>query len=157
MRTRPGISRSATATVMALAAAVALWALVGCGSGTDETATSTTDSTPQTKGPSSKIPATVAKVVDRLEAGESPGGGGPGFSDSGVPVRAGGELQLEYHAAGPVTDAQQAELTALGAEIVAADPATGIVDAWVPFGVVQETADLPWVASVTVPTPARAP
>jgi len=126
--------------------------IAGCGSSAERSATTSTTSAMQ-KSPS-KIPAEVAQTVAHLKAGEKAGSNGT-FGDSGVPVRDDGKLQLELHATGPVTDAQQAELTALGAEIVVAGTAVGIVDAWVPFARVDEAAALPWVVSVTVPSPTR--
>ncbi|MDQ6798901.1 MAG: hypothetical protein M3011_12965 [Actinomycetota bacterium] len=142
-------TRLAIATVVAVLVASLI---AGCGSSAQRSATTSTTTSPQ-KSPS-KVPAAVAQTVARLRAGEKPAGDGT-FSDSGVPVRDDGKLQLELHAAGPVTDAQQAELTAFGAEIVVAGTAVGIVDAWVPFARVDEAAGLPWVVSVTVPSPTR--
>jgi len=138
----------------AVAAAVAAWSLVACGSTAQQSATTSTTASPQ-KTPS-KLPAQVTRTVDRLKAGEKPGSN-PSFTDTGVPVRDDGSLQLELHAAGPVTDAQKADLTALGAEIVAAGTGAGIVDAWVPYARVDDVAGLSWVLAVTVPSPTRAP
>jgi len=136
-----------------LAATLAAASVVACGSTATKSATTSTTMSPRQK-PSSKLPTEVTRTVDRLKAGEKPGGQGS-FTDSGVPVRDDGKIQLELHANGPVTDAQQADLTALGAEIVAAGSAVGIVDAWVPFARVDEAAALPWVVAVTVPSPTR--
>jgi len=97
----------------------------------------------------------VERTVAHLQAGEKPGAAGSGFSDSMVPVRDDGKIQLELSAADAVSDAQKAELTALGADIVATGSAVGIVDVWVPFAKVDEAAALPWVVAVTVPSPTR--
>ena len=121
----------------------------------DLTAISTTTVPARAKA-ASKLPAEVTQTVARLEAGSQPSGTGGTFSDSGVPVRD-GKLQLELHAAAPVTDAQRAELGALGADIVAAGTAADVVDAWVPYARVEDAAALPWVVAVTVPSPTRAP
>ncbi len=127
--------------------------LVACGSTAQQSAPTSTTASPQ-KQPS-KLPDAVTRTVDRLKAGETPGSSNPNFTDTGVPVRDDGSLQLELNASSPVTEAQQAELTALGAEIVAAGSKIGIVDAWVPFAKVDEAAGLSWVVSVTVPSPTR--
>ncbi len=147
--------RGARPTTVAVAAmALAAWSLVACGSTAQRSATTSTTASPQ-KTPS-KLPAEVTRTVDRLKAGEKPGADAS-FTDSGVPVRDDGKLQLELHSSGPVTDARKAELTALGADIVAAGTAVGIVDVWVPFARVDEAAGLTWVVAVTVPSPTRAP
>jgi len=137
-----------------VAAAVAACSLVACGSTAERSATTSTSVAPR-KTPS-KLPAEITRTVDRLKAGENPGTDAS-FTDSGVPVRDDGKVQLELHASAAVTDAQQADLRVLGAEIVAAGTTVGIVDAWVPFARVDEAAALPWVVSVTVPSPTRAP
>jgi len=135
----------------ALAAALSAMSLVACGSTAQQAATTSTTAPPQ-KQPS-KLPDAVTRTVDRLKAGEKPAD--PRFTFTGVPVRDDGKLQLELHANGPVTDAQKADLTTLGAEIVAAGTGAGIVDAWIPFAKVDEAAGLAWVVSVTVPSPTR--
>ncbi len=140
--------RHGTGGVLATALAAAL--LVACGSSTERSATTSTAAAQKTP---SKLPAAVAQTVVRLKAGEKPGGST--FADSGVPVRDDGKLQLELHAAGPITDAQKADLTGLGSDIVAAGTEVGIIDAWVPFARVDDAAGLHWVASVTVPSPTR--
>jgi hypothetical protein len=64
------------------------------------------------------------------------------------------------HGRNPVTDAERAELAALGAEIVASGApvgGVGVVDVWVPFARAEDAAGLPWVVAVTVPSPTRAP
>jgi len=129
--------------------------LAGCGSATERSATTTTTTSVAPQKAPSKVPAAVAQTVARLKAGEKPGGDGT-FTYSGVVVRDDGKLQLELNASGPVTDSQKAELTALGADIVAAATEVGVVDAWVPFTKVDEAAALTWVVSVTVPSPTRA-
>ncbi len=136
-----------------VAATLAVSLIVACGSTTPKATTTSTTVSPQ-KAPA-KLPAQVTRTVDRLKAGDKPGGSNPTFTDTGVPVRDDGSLQLELHANGPVTDAQTADLTALGAEIVAAGTGAGIVDAWIPFARVDEAAGLTWVVSVTVPSPTR--
>ncbi len=138
--------------VAVVAAVLTASLLAGCGSTAERSATTSTSVAPQ-KTPS-KLPAAVAQTVARLKAGEKPGGDGT-FTEAGVPVRDDGKLQLELHANGPVTDAQKAELTGVGAEIVAVGTEVGIVDAWVPFARVDETAALPWVTAITVPSPTR--
>ncbi len=142
---------SGRGAVAALAAALAVTSLVACGSTAQQSATTSTTASPR-KQPS-KLPDAVTRTVDRLKGGEKPAD--PSFTFTGVPVRDDGRLQLELHATGPVTDVQQGELTALGAEIVAAGTGAGIVDAWVPFTKVDEAAGLSWVVSVTVPSPTR--
>jgi len=134
--------------------AVASSLIVACGSASQRSATTSTTVSPR-KSPA-KLPAAVVQTVDRLKAGEKPEGDGT-FTASGVPVRDDGKLQLELHGNGAVTDAQKADLTTLGADIVAAGTQVGIVDAWVPFARVDEVAALPWVVAVTVPSPTRAP
>ncbi|MEN3314116.1 MAG: hypothetical protein V7605_350 [Acidimicrobiaceae bacterium] len=155
----PGARRPTRVTTVAVAALTA-WSLVACGSSGSTKATTASTSTtagPATGGrqkPSSKLPVEVQRTVAHLQAGEKPGADSR-FADSSVPVRADGMLQLELSAAAPVTDAQKADLTALGAEVIASGTAVAIVDAWVPFAKVDEAAALPWVLSVTVPNPTR--
>ncbi|MGI8776055.1 MAG: hypothetical protein ACR2LJ_01375 [Acidimicrobiales bacterium] len=160
MSARPGAAGPARVTAAAVAALTA-WSLVACGSTSSRSATpgSTSTTAASTTGtrqkPSSKIPAEVQRTVAHLQAGEKPGDANSGFSDSMVPVRGDGKLQLELSAAGTVTAAQKTDLTALGAEIVAAGSTVAIVDAWVPFAKVDEAAALAWVVAVTVPSPTR--
>lgn len=155
----PGARRPTRVTTVAVAALTA-WSLVACGSSGSTRATTASTSTtagPTTGGrqkPSSKVPVEVQRTVAHLQAGEKPDANSR-FADSGVPVRADGKVQLELSAAAAVTDAQKADLTALGAEVIASGTAIAIVDAWVPFAKVDEAAALPWVLSVTVPNPTR--
>lgn len=155
----PGARRPTRVTTVAVAALTA-WSLVACGSSGSTKATTASTSTtagPTTGGrqkPSSKVPVEVQRTVAHLQAGEKPGANSR-FADSDVPVRADGKVQLELSAPAAVTDAQKADLTALGAEVIASGTAVALVDAWVPFAQVDAAAALPWVLSVIVPNPTR--
>lgn len=63
-----------------------------------------------------------------------------------------GKIELVFHAAGPIGDAEMRDLVALGADIVArlTSPA-GLIQAWVPYQQVEIAASLPWVVAVTPP------
>jgi hypothetical protein len=63
-----------------------------------------------------------------------------------------GKIELVFHAAGPVGDAEERDLQALGADIVTrlTSPA-GLIQAWVPYQQVETAAALPWVVAVTPP------
>jgi len=137
-----------------VAATLAVTLIVACGSTTPRAATTSTTQSPPQKSPS-KLPAQVTRTVEQLKAGETPGDDGT-FTGAGVPVRD-GKLQLELNASGPVTDAQKADLNALGADIVAAGTEVGLVDVWVPYARVDDVARLSWVLAVTVPSPTRRP
>ncbi|MGH9277214.1 MAG: hypothetical protein ACRD12_03780 [Acidimicrobiales bacterium] len=75
-----------------------------------------------------------------------------------APVRADGRVELQFHARGPTGAQEEADLAALGAEVVARLPAVegldrpaGVILAWVPPDKVTDAAALPWVAAVTAP------
>jgi subtilase family protein/HYR domain-containing protein len=63
-----------------------------------------------------------------------------------------GKIELVFHAAGPIGDAEVRDLEALGADIVTrlTSPA-GLIQAWVPYQQVEVAAALPWVVAVTPP------
>jgi hypothetical protein len=69
-----------------------------------------------------------------------------------VRVNQAGKIELVFHAAGPVGDAEVRDLEALGADIVITltSPA-GMIQAWVPYQQVEAAAALPWVVAVTPP------
>ena len=117
-------------------------------------------------------PSTVPEIVrDRiqrieaaLEATPTPGVLEPetvaALSDNLVTVNAQGELDLEFHSAGPVGLAQRADLTALGATILLSTGETPavpgpssslgpqIIVARIAHAKVEAAACLPWVAAV---------
>lgn len=66
-------------------------------------------------------------------------------------VSASGKIELVFHAAGAVGDAEVADLESLGAEIVAKLAWPGLIQAWVPSGQVEAAAALSWVVAVTPP------
>ena len=116
----------------------------------------------------SKVPEIVRDRIQRIEAAleatPTPGVLAPetvaALSDNLVTVHAHGELDLEFHAAGPVGPAQQADLTALGATILlstgettavsgpSSTPGPQIIVARVAHSKVEAAACLPWVAVV---------
>ncbi|HRQ37670.1 MAG TPA: hypothetical protein PLD25_07125 [Chloroflexota bacterium] len=86
-----------------------------------------------------------------------------GLSDNLLRIRPGGEMALVFHAAGTVGQAEEADLVALGAEIVTSTadltwpegmpppPGLGQIQAWLLYDRVEDAARLPWVTAVTPP------
>jgi len=106
------------------------------------------------EAPPSKVPAAVEQIVKTLhEMSARQDTTDPStLSTRIVHVNPGGEVELLFHARQPVGEAEIAQLRGLGATIVGVlnFPAP-MIQAWVPFGLVDAAAALPWVAAVTPP------
>jgi uncharacterized repeat protein (TIGR01451 family) len=108
-----------------------------------------------------KIPYIVQERIRQLESASVTTLGVTGPSDGLVQTTPEGELDLEFHAAGPVGTAEKAELLALGATIlfstgdlvwppgVQPPVGLGMITARVPYDKVAAAAALPWVVAVT--------
>jgi hypothetical protein len=107
----------------------------------------------------SKIPDLVRQRIERIahELQAAPQLS-PGIA-KGLDATVAGGLELEFHAAGPVGDAEAASLEALGATILTSTadiswptggppPGLGVVVARIPFDQVEAAAALPWVVAV---------
>jgi len=66
----------------------------------------------------SKIPYIVQERIRQLESASAAASGTTGPSDGLVQTTPAGELDLEFHAKGPVGEAEKADLVALGATIL---------------------------------------
>jgi hypothetical protein len=85
------------------------------------------------------------------------------LSDNLLHVRSNGAIELVFHAATSVSQVEESELEALGAEIVIStagltwpeqmQPPAGLgqIQAWLPYDRVYEAAQLGWVTAVTPP------
>ena len=113
----------------------------------------------QTKQPPSKVADSVQRVlkeIDATTARRPPTARAPidlsGLSNPLVHVSPAGKIELVFHAAGSVGDAEVRDLQTLGADIVVRlkSPA-GMIQAWVPYQRVPAAAALQWVVAVTPP------
>jgi hypothetical protein len=108
----------------------------------------------QLKKPS-KLAHSVQRLLEVMAAQptlrEAPGGVS-GLSTRLLHVSPSGKIELVFHAAAGIGQAEVKDLEALGADIVAtlAFP-TGMIQAWVPHDQVETAANLPWVVVVTPP------
>jgi Subtilase family len=107
-------------------------------------------------GQPSKIADSVQQVLQKLDATTRAAADAAvdlsAVSNPLVRVDHAGKIELVFHAAGPVGDADVKALQALGADIVTVltSPA-GMIQAWVPYQKVEAAAALPWVVAVTPP------
>ncbi|MGI8776056.1 MAG: hypothetical protein ACR2LJ_01380 [Acidimicrobiales bacterium] len=113
-------------------------------------ATPSVPSKASTKG--DKLPAAVLHAL----AGSDKASGA--MTDRSIHSDPSGRVELDFHAAGPTSGAEEADLGRLGAAGMRSldlspdlHVTTGMIEAWVPRSAVTAAAALPWVTSVTVP------
>lgn len=108
-------------------------------------------------------PSKVAFIVQKfaLECAEAPPGTDiAAMSNELVRGRNPGEVEVSIHAIDPILPTDEAELEALGIEISSRleipagmpVPPTGLLSAWVPCGIINDVATLPWISAITAPS-----
>jgi hypothetical protein len=103
----------------------------------------------------SPIAGSVQQLLDRIETARTatlaPLRDLSGLSNELLHVRPSGEIELVFHARGPIGDAELRDLESFGAEIVATLPEVGMIQVWIAPELVESAAMLPWVVAVTPP------
>ena len=108
-----------------------------------------------------KVPDSIRQVGSAVDAARARGETDlSGLSNGLVHVNSAGAVEVVLHAAAPVGEAQLADLTRLGVEVidnsqtpaVGGQPAGGLVQAWVPADRLPAVAGLPWILAVTPPS-----
>lgn len=101
----------------------------------------------------SKLADSIQQLLGQINAASLAGAPTDlsGLSTGLLRVSASGKIELVFHSAGAVGEAEVADLVSLGAEIMAKLAWPGLIQAWVPYGQVEAAAALPWVVAVTPP------